>query len=113
MDDNLLTTISRDDFFQWESLNKFVLGRAVDIKNEYFFRNSDCYVEAVTISEDRKNVHIFGSVFDCSTKIDDFEIEVPINIFLAESWSWKEKLNKLWVLEKQMKDLKKQIDKLM
>lgn len=101
-----VNTISRDDFFQWESLNKFVLERAVDIKNEYFFRNSDCYVEKVTISEDRKNVHVIGSIFDFGTKIDDFDIEVPINIFLAESWSWKEKVTKFWELEEQINKLK-------
>ena len=112
MNDNLLTTISRDDLFQWESLNKFVFERASSIMNEYFVViRSNCYVEKVTISEDKKTVHVIGSVFDYNTKIDDFDIEVPTSIFLANDW--KEKLNKLWVLEKQIKDLKKQIDKLM
>ena len=111
MDDNLLTTISRDDLFQWESLNKFVFERAIGVQNEYFVViRSNCYVEKVTISEDRKTVHVIGSVFDYNTKIDDFDIEVPTSIFLANDW--KEKLNKLWILEKQIKDLKNQIDKL-
>lgn len=110
MNDNLLTTISRDDLFQWERLNKFVFERAIGVQNEYFVSSSHCYVEKVTISEDRKTVHVIGSVFDCSTKIDDFDIEVPTSIFLANDW--KEKLNKLWILEKQMKDLKKQIAEL-
>lgn len=50
MDDNLLTNISRDDFFQWESLNKFVFERAIGVQNEYFVSSSHCYVEKVTIS---------------------------------------------------------------
>ena len=111
MDDNLLTTISRDDLFQWERLNKFVFERAIGVQNEYFVSSRHCYVEKVTISEDRKTVHVIGSIFDYSTKIDDFDIEVPTSIFLANDW--KEKLNKLWELEKQINDLKNQIDKLM
>ena len=97
-------TISRDDFFQWERLNEFVLGRAEAIKNNYFERSSGCYVENVTITEDRKTVHIFGSIFDSSSKDGDFDIEVPVGIFLSDNWN--EKIEKFWELEEQINELK-------
>ena len=46
MNDNLLTTISRDDLFQWEMLNDFVNERAINIMDHYVGKtNSDCVEE--------------------------------------------------------------------
>ena len=105
MNGEFLKTISKDDLFQWEMLNDFVDERAIDIMNHYVGKsNSDC-VEEVSISNDKKTIRIHCALWNMGHLIDHYDLNIPVNIFIAEDW--KEKITKFWELERQLDELKK------
>ena len=105
MNGEFLKTISRDDLFQWETLNDFVDERSIDIMNHYVGKsNSDC-VEDVYILDDRKTIRIRCALWNMGHLIDYYNLDIPVNIFIAEDW--KEKVTKFWELKRQLEELKK------